>query len=158
MMRFLALASLLGACTTPSFAGLVGGGPTVAVGDGLATESGVELHAVEGVGDVGVHLSYRRAAPTQELAAGLSWFQVGALTRKLIGPKAFVRLGINLLEWDRVGMDDGAGFGGPSIEIGVGQLVCVSALASRDLRFNDRDDTFVGVNVSVCGLAEKKRW
>lgn len=158
MARLLSLAVLLGACTTPSLVGMVGGGPTVPVGDGLATEPGIELHAVEGVGDIGVHISYRRAAPTQELAAGLSWFHVGALTRRYVGPKAFVRLGVNLLEWDRVGMDDGAGIGGPSFEIGVGQLLCVSAMASRDFRFNDRDDTFLGVNLSLCGLAENKRW
>lgn len=155
MLRIAALGLVLGACTTPSVMGMFGGGPVFPVGDSLAEDVGVEMKAMVGVDDGGGHLSLRRAGDTQEVAIGTSGFHIAPLTKNLLW---FFRLGVNFLEWDRVGTDDGAGIGGTTIELGIGQGagMCASLTATRDFRFNDRDDTFFGVNASLCGLHPRK--
>lgn len=155
MLRFAPLALVLGACTTPSLLGLFGGGPAFPVGSSLAEDVGLELKAVAGIADRGGHVTFRRAGETQELAIGVSSYHVESLGKDLA---AFFRIGVNMLEWDRVGTDDGAGIGGTTLEIGIGQGagMCFSVQAQRDFRFNDRDDTFIGVNASVCGLAPRE--
>ncbi|MDX2093785.1 MAG: hypothetical protein SFX73_38465 [Kofleriaceae bacterium] len=148
---------VLGGCHTPSAMASVGFGPTLPVGDSLAHDVGISMHAVAGIDDGGMHATYRRVGDTQELALGFSAFSVKGVSKDLA---AFMRIGINIIEWDRVGNDDGAGVLGPSLELGIGQGagMCFSVTASRDLRFNDRDDTFVGMNASFCALAERKHF
>ena len=160
-------------CVTPSALGEISLGPVHPVGDALASD-GMELRLAAGIGDPGrdtgsgvhlepnggrgVHLTYRSAGITQELALGLHLYGVQALGKHAA---MFVRLGANLLEWDRVGTDDGAGLAGPSFELGFGSNMipnlCVVASAARDLRFNDRDDTFVGVSLGLCAIVPSRR-
>jgi len=150
-MRPLAITTflVLGGCHFPSILALAGSGPTMPVGDALAQDSGFAVQTVLGVDNVAVHTHFRRAGETQELALGLGGFHVGAVGKNLVG---YTRFAVNLIEWDRVGMDDGAGILGPTLEAGIGTPVglCVSVAAARDLRFNDPDDTFVGVTVNLC--------
>lgn len=150
-------------CVTPSALGEISLGPVHPVGDALASD-GMELRLAAGIGEPGldtgsgVHLTYRSAGITSELALGLHLYGVQALGKHAA---MFVRLGANLLEWDRVGTDDGAGLAGPSFELGFGSNMlpnlCVVASAARDLRFNDRDDTFVGVSLGLCAIVPSRR-
>ena len=98
----------------------------------------------------GMHIAFRKTGPSQELAVGIDSYQVWDL-----GLVAFFgRAGINVLEWDRVGADDGVGTGGLSLEIGVGLSTrpgpCLTIVGERDFRFGHRDDTFIGVALGAC--------
>lgn len=104
-------------------------------------------------GGVGGGFSFRRTGDTQELAISLHHYEIIPLGKTFA---MFGRLSVNILEWDRVGTDDGGGIGGPSFALGIGAngtgSPCLVASASRDFRFNDRDDTFLGISVGLCAL------
>ncbi len=133
------------------------------VTDDGADADGVALRVVAGTGARGedhgveVHLGLRSAGDTMELGYGLGRYAVGEL-----GPLgAFLYLGVNLLEWDRVGTDDGAGLGGTTFAVGVGPSrgngPCLVASTSYDLRFNDPDDLFVGASLGWCVIERSRR-
>lgn len=143
-------------CRVPSVMVAQTVGPVMPVDDGAASGPGFAVQTVAGVDDGGAHVHFHRAGGTQELAFGLDVFHVASLGTQ---GAAYVRLGVNLIEWDRVDTDDGAGVLGPTFEIGVSRApVCVSLSASRDFRFNDPDDTFLGVNVGMCNVAPAHKY
>lgn len=120
------------------------------------SSDGTSVEVALGAGDpgrntgIGGGFSFRRTGETQELAISLHHFVLVPIGKQAA---MFGRLSVNLLEWDRVGTDDGAGIGGPSFEIGIGTNgPCLVASARRDFRWNDRDDTFVGLSVGFCAL------
>jgi hypothetical protein len=150
-------------CATPSALGEASLGPVHPLGDALASD-GIQLRLAAGIEGgaknrgKGMHLTYRSAGITSELALGLHAYALGSITKHTA---MFVRVGVNLIEWDRVGTDDGAGLAGPSFEVGIGSnrsgSVCVVASAARDLRFDDRDDTFLGVSLGMCAIIPSGR-
>lgn len=160
MPKLFAALAMLGGCTIPSV--LVGatGGPAIPVGDSLAREVGGGAQYVAGVAGVATHVTYRRADETQQVSLGTGWFGVQQLSRTVA---LYQRLAFNLIEWDRVGDDDGAGIGGTTFELGIAAQgrarigTCLSVSAERDFRFNDPDDTFIGINVGVCAAAPERR-
>lgn len=119
---------------------------------------GTSLDVAVGFGDpghnggAGAGISFRRAGETQELALSLHRYDLFPIGKRFA---MFDRISVNLIEWDRVGTDDGGGIGGPSFELGFGSTTggpCLVASARRDFRFNDRDDTFLGLSVGLCAI------
>lgn len=159
-----AAAVLATACHRPTMTPSVLAEATVGVAQPIAEEpssTGGEIRLAGARGSpgqnqgTGVHVTFRRAGTTQELAFGLHRYQLWGDDG---WPAAvFVRGGINLLEWDRVGGDDGLGLAGLSLQAGIGRNgkagPCAVVTINRDFRWNDPDDTFVGVAIGLCRLA-----
>ncbi len=123
------------------------------------SSDGMSLDLAVGVGEPGHNsgggggFSFRSTGDTQEVALSLHHYEIIPLGKRFA---MFGRVSVNLIEWDRVGSDDGGGIGGPSFELGFGAngtgSPCIVASARRDFRFGDRDDTFLGISVGLCAL------
>jgi hypothetical protein len=122
------------------------------VGD--TTSDGVAIHAVSGSEAKAFDLGVRRTSDTMEVALGLTLYVESEVLWDR--GRVFLRVGVNLLEWDRTNTDDRFGALGPLAEIGLGLKhgygPCVVASASRDVRFGYRDETFLGLGVGWCSL------
>ena len=161
----LALLAVTG-CTTPEMLAFASAGPAKPLGASLADETGVAGQLVFGADGAGTHLSYRHAGDTQEVALGFDVTHVEDVSRTLT---VYVRAALNLIEWDRVGTDDGAGTLGPTFEVGLctrtdgflgraGPGLTLSLSAARDVRFNDRDDNFVSVQIGFGAIVAKHHY
>jgi hypothetical protein len=157
-MTYLTLALLLVCgCFRSGLAELSGGYARSWSGE----EDGFQVRLAGGVGEGsdgggGVQLAARTGDTSSEVAIGMHAYGAGAT-----GPLAmFGRLTVNLLEWDRIGTDDNIGLFGPAVQYGITGRnggPCLVVSASRDVRINYDDETYVGVSIGACAVHIDKR-